>query len=162
MKNVHYSHKIIEIEDEESLNKENITIEASKKECNELFEKINNLKDKIEKEIIEINNIYDKVFSEVTKSYEIKHEKLIKEESDLKDKLQIEVTKIKEKLENYLSDSKNIITTNERINKGLNILEKGEKNMIKILSYVSKMSKFQKDSKVLLAELIPNLKISFL
>ena len=34
--------------------------------------------------------------------------------------------------------------------------------MIKILSYVSKMSKFQKDSKVLLAELIPNLKISFL
>ena len=82
MKNVHYSHKIIEIEDEESLNKENITIEASKKECNELFEKINNLKDKIEKEIIEINNIYDKVFSEVTKSYEIKHEKLLKEESD--------------------------------------------------------------------------------
>ena len=35
----------------------------------------------------EINKIYDKTFSEVTKSYEIKHEKLLKEENELKDKI---------------------------------------------------------------------------
>ena len=162
MKNIHYSHKIIEIEDEESLKKENITLEASKKECNELFEKINNMKENIEKEMIEINKLYDTIFSEVTKSFEIKHEKLLKEENDLKDKLQTEVTKIKEKLENYLTESKNMIKINERINKGLNIIEKEDKSLIKILSYVSKMSKYQKDTKILLAELIPNLKISFI
>ena len=162
MKNNHYSHKIIEIEDEESLKKENISIEVSKKQLGELYEKINTVKERIEKEMEEINKIYDKTFSEVTKSYEIKHEKLLKEENELKDKLQTEVTKVKEILENYLSKSNSIIKLNERINKGLNNLEKEEKSMLKILSYVSKMSKYQKDSKMLLSELIPNLKISFI
>ena len=127
MKNNHYSHKIIEIEDEESLKKENISIEVSKKQLNGLFEKINTVKERIEKEMEEINKIYDKTFSEVTKSYEIKHEKLLKEENELKDKLQTEVTKVKEILENYLSKSNDIIKLNERINKGLNKLEKEEK-----------------------------------
>ena len=68
-------------------------------QLNELYEKINAIKEKIEKEMKEINKLYDKTFSEVTKSYEIKHEKLLKEENDLKDKLQTEVTKIKEILE---------------------------------------------------------------
>ena len=45
----------------------------------------------------------------MTKSYEKKHEKLIKEESDLKEKLDNEVTKVKEKLENFLSESNRII-----------------------------------------------------
>ena len=70
MKNNHYSHKIIEIEDEDSLKKENISIEVSKKQLNELFEKINTIKEKIEKEMQEINKLYDKTFLEVTKSYE--------------------------------------------------------------------------------------------
>ena len=161
MKNNHYSHKIIEIEDEESFKKENISIEVSKKQLIELFEKINTVKERIEKEMEEINKLYDKTFSEVTKSYEIKHEKLLKEENELKDKLQTEVTKVKEILENYLSKSNSIIKLNEKINKDLNNLEKEEKNMLKILSYVSKMSKYQKDSKMLLSELISNLKISF-
>ena len=144
MKNNHYSHKIIEIEDEESLKKENISIEVSKKQLNELYEKINTVKERIEKEMEEINKIYDKTFSEVTKSYEIKHEKLLKEENELKDKLQTEVTKVKEILENYLSKSNNIIKLNERINKGLNNLEKEEKSMLKILSYVSKRVNIKK------------------
>ena len=40
----------------------------------------------------------------------------------MKEKLQNEITKIKEKLEIYLSESKNVIKINERINKGINIL----------------------------------------
>ena len=47
------------------------------------------------------------------KSYEKKHEKLILEEQNLKDQLQNEVTKIKEKLEEHLSESNKLIKDNE-------------------------------------------------
>ena len=152
---------MLEVNDEESLKKENISIEDSKKEFNDIITKSLELKEKIEGQITEINNLYEKINSEVTKSFEIKHEKLTKEENDMKDILQTEVTKVKEKLENYSSELKNILKLNERINKGIIILEKEEKNMLKILSYVSKMSKYQKDSKKLLSELMRNLKISY-
>ena len=46
----------------------------------------------------------------------------------LKKKLQIEVTKIKEKLENYLSQSNNLIKINEKIKQGIKKLYK-EKNI---------------------------------
>ena len=61
--------------------------------------KILNLKNSIEEEIKKINNLYDKVNEEVTISYKIKHENLLKEEENLKEKLKNEVTKVKEKLE---------------------------------------------------------------
>ena len=48
----------------------------------------------------------------MTKSFEIKHEKLIKEENDLRENLQNEVTKVKEKLENFLSESNKLIKIN--------------------------------------------------
>ena len=72
----------------------------------------------------------------MTKSYLKKHELLLKEENELKEKLQNEVTKVKEQLEKYLSESNNIIRANERLNKGIKKMENEEKNMIKTLSYV--------------------------
>ena len=81
--NQHSNHKVLKIDDEESLKKENITIEASSNDFNEIIEKLKNLKDKIEKEIINLDESYDKVFNEVGKSYEKKHEKLILEEQKL-------------------------------------------------------------------------------
>jgi len=97
----------------------------------------------------------------VTKSYELKHEKLIKEENEIKQKLQTEVTKVKEQLERGLSQSNELIKINEKINKGIKILEKEEKNMIKTLSYVSKINKSQKQIKILFQELMKNLKLTF-
>jgi len=161
-KNIHYGHKILEINDKEYLKKENITIESSKNEFNNIFTKIKNIKEKIEKEMTEIDNLYDKINLEVTKSYEAKHEKLIKEENNLKEALQNEVTKVKEKLEQYSSESIRIIKTYERINKGIEKLEKEEKNMLKILSYVSKKNKNQKEKKNILGELMRNIKISYI
>ena len=162
VKNIHYSHKILEINDEESLKKENISIESSKKEFNEIFNKIKNIKENLEKEMNEIDKLYDKIYSEVTKAYEIKHEKLIKEENNLKENLQNEVTKVKEKLEEYSTESNRIIKVYERIIKGIEKLEKEEKSMIKILSYVSRMNKNQKKTKNLLTELMRNIKISYI
>ena len=119
------------------------------------------MKEKIEKEINELNDSYDKIFGEITQSYEKKHEKLIKEENDLKEELQNEVTKVKEKMENYLSELSSIIRVNEKIVKGISILEKEEKNMIKNISYVSKINKNKKEMNKLFGILMKNIEISF-
>ena len=85
-----------------------------------------------------------------------------KEEEDLKEKLKTEVTKIKEQLEINTSEVDNLIKINEKLKKGINSLEKEENNMIKILSYVSKINKNQKEMRKLFQELMKNLKIFFL
>ena len=158
---MHEGHKLFEVNDEESLKKENITIEASSNDFNEIIEKLKNLKDKIEKEIINLDESYDKVFNEVGKSYEKKHEKLILEEQNLKDQLQNEVTKIKEKLEEHLSESNKLIKDNERIQKGIKTIKKDEENIIRILTYVSKINKNKKNLNLFFSEFMENLKINF-
>ena len=162
-KNIHCGHKLLEVNDEESLKKENISLEDSKKEFNEIMTKSTELKEKIENQISEINNLYKKIDEEVSNSFKSKHEKLQKEEKDLKEKLQNEVTKVKEGLENFLTLSNENIRENEKIQKGLEKLEKNnEKNMIKILSYISKINKNNKESKKLFQELMRNLKLEFI
>ena len=153
---------MIEITDDDSLKKENITIETSKDDFEKYLEKVNSLKDSIEDEINKINNLYDKIYSEVTKSFEIKHEKLIKEENELKEELQNKVTKTKEKLENFLNDSNQVIRISEKIKKGIISMEKEEnKNMIKVLSYVAKINSNKIESNSLLVTLMKNLDMSF-
>jgi len=109
-----------------------------------------------------INNTYEKIDKETTKFFEMKREKLKKEEEDLKEKLKTEVTKIKEQLEINTSEVDNLIKVNEKLKKGINSLEKEEKILIKILSYVSKINKNQKEMRKLFQELMKNLKISFI
>ena len=161
-RNLHPDHKVIEITDDESLKKENITIETSKGDFDTFFDKVNSLKNSIESEINKLNNLYEKIFLEVTKSFELKHEILLKQEKEIKEDLQNKVTKTKEELENRLNESNELIRTSEKINKGIKSLEKDEdKNMIKILSYVSKMNSNKKESNSLLVKLMKNLDMNF-
>ena len=101
--NNHEGHKIINIYNEESLKRENISIESSSKEFDERKNKFEELKNKIENEMIKLDKLYEKVFSETTKEYASKHEKLIIEENVLKETLKNKVTKTKENLEINLS-----------------------------------------------------------
>ena len=145
-KNLHKNHKIIEIFDEDSLKKENITLETSTKNFDDLLQNVSLLKEKIEKEITKINNLFEKANEDLKKSYQNKHEKLIKEENDIKENLENEVTKVKEKLENFLSEANNKITLTERIKKGIEKLKQDdEKNIYKTISYISKINKNNKD-----------------
>ena len=131
-------------------------------ECNKYIEKIKKLNQKIENEIIEINKEYEKTDKEITKTYEEKHQKLLEQESNLKENLQFEVTKTKEKLEYFLTDAQNILKINERINKGIKIIQnEKDKNIIKMLSYISKISKIEKEVKLLLSQQMKNIKINF-
>ena len=144
------------------MKKENITFDASIKNFNETSQKAISLKEKIEKELNEIDQLYNSVNSELTKTFEIKHEELLKKENELREKLQNETTKIKEQLEYNLSDSNSIIKKIEKINKGIKFLEKEEeKNMLKTLSYISGINKIKKQMANLNGKLIKNLKISF-
>ena len=136
-------------------------IESSSKELEQYLKQVSELKKSIEKEINKINGLYEKVNSEVTKSYKKKHEKLIREENNLKEKLENEVTKVKEKLENFLSESNRVINVNERINKGIQNLNKMEKNIIKNLTYISKINKNIKEKNILFQKLMRNINITF-
>ena len=158
---MHKGHKVLEIDDEESFKNEKISIETSVDEFNSLNEKTISLKNKIEKEIEQINNLYDKIDKEVTQSFTEKYDKLKKEENDLKEKLQIETTKVKEKLELFLSECNEQIKNNEKMNKGIKTLKNNEKNHFKSLSYISKINKTKNTLKNLFQELMRNLKISF-
>ena len=157
---MHDNHKVLEITDEESLKKENISIEDSIKNFGDDMTKSNELKSQIEKEINNINLLYEKTIEDLTSSYKQKHEKLINEENDLKDKVNNEVTRIKEKLEKYLDKLNKEIKMNEKIKKGLKNIE-NEKNMIVILSYISKINKNKKGINLLFQELMTSSKISY-
>ena len=121
------------------------------------------MKNKIEIEINKINESYDKVIDQLTKTYKAKYELLLKEENDLKEKLQNEVTKAKEKLENYLSIFNNEIKISEKIIKGINKIEKDnqEYNIIKTLSYFSKINQFKKKMQKLINEKKKSLKFYY-
>jgi len=160
--NVHNNHKIIRIEDEEALKKENMSIEDSTKDFDINKNRTEELKKKIENELLELDKIYDKVDKEIIESYKLKHEKLIKEENEIKDKLKNEVTKIKENLEINLIKINEIIRKNERIMKGIKIiLEDKDKKMIKELNYISNINKNQKEMKLLYKQPMKNIKILY-
>ena len=143
------------------MKKENISIENSIKEFGDNIQKLNNLKKRIEYEMKAIVQTFEKVQMETTKSYELKKEKLKKEEEDLKEKLKNEVTKIKEQLEINFSKVNSLLKTYEKIVKGIQSFEKEEKIIIKNLSYVSRISKNQKEMRAVFQQLMKNLKISF-
>ena len=67
------------------LRKENLTLNSYNEQFKDISNKANALKEKIEKEIREIDNLYEKVNDEMKNSFTKKHEKLIGEENNLRD-----------------------------------------------------------------------------
>lgn len=103
---------------------------------------------------------------ETTKYFELKHEKLIKEEKEIKEKLNNEVTKVKSQLEEYLSLVNSLIKNYEKINKGINSFDKNEQNqnfnMIKTLTYISQINKNQKEMNKIPQLLMESLQLDFI
>jgi len=64
-------------------------------------------------------------------------------------------------LENYLSKSDNLLKICEKIKKGIKNLENQQKNIIKDLSYITKINKTQIEMKYLFQQLMRNIKINF-
>ena len=70
-KNLHREHKLLELSDEESLKKENISLEAYEKVFNDYLNKTLSLKNSIENEIKEMDKQYDKVINELMKHFKL-------------------------------------------------------------------------------------------
>ena len=119
------------------------------------------LKNRIENEIIKLDGLYEKINEEASKYYELQREQLIKEENELKDKLKNEVTKMKEKLEIKISEINDILRNYERTMKFVEIYKKEENKILKTLNYISNMNKSQKEMIEFSQQLIKNLDISF-
>ena len=85
---------------------------------------------------------------------------MLEEENNLKENLQNKVTKIKEQLEKFLSECNRILKNTEKISKGIKKLE-NDKNMIKELTYISKININKRDMDILMQQLISNIKINF-
>ena len=111
--------------------------------------------------MIKINETYDKVDKETTKSFEEKRELLNLEEESLKDKLKNEVTKIKGKFEENTGLINELLRTCGQIQKGIKNLQKEEKNMIKTLSYISKVNQNQRKIDNLMNSPMKNMNIAF-
>ena len=105
-------------------------MENSIQEYSDNKNKLDELKNKIENEIIKLDDLYEKVNEETTESYKLQREQLIKEENELKDKLKNEVTKIKEKLEIKISEFNDILRNYERIMKYVDIYQKEENKIL--------------------------------
>ena len=67
------------------------------------------LEENIEKEINKINKLYDTSLLNLEKSFKEKHDQLLMQEKNMKEKLNNEVTKVKEELENNLIEINNLI-----------------------------------------------------
>ena len=90
------------------------------------------------------------------------HERLLKKEKEVKEELQNKVTKTKEQLENFLTECNELIRISEKINKGIKPIEKEQDiNIIKSLSYVSKMNLIKKDCNSILKTLMKNFEMNF-
>ena len=155
-------HSIIDIDDMGSLEESGISYGKTVSEFDKIFKKTKNLKDIIEEEIEEINNLHKKLMDEITASFEEQHIKLNHRENELKSDLDIKVTQIKNQLENFLIESHDIITSCERAEKANKYYEKkNDGNEIKTLFYISKINKLNEKAKELFQKPIKNLDIYF-
>ena len=173
------NHKILQINDEESLKAEKISLDSSSKEYDNTIKNAMALKITIEKELDEIKSLYDKVNNQVTESYKREKEKLIKKENEMKKlfkqkyeniekkeneishKLETEKDKVVNLLSKFLEDSKRIIKTSEHINKDVKSLYKDDKNILIDLSFISEINKNQKEMEELFKQLMGSIKISY-
>ena len=92
-----------------------------------------------------INKLYEKTIEDLTEDFSERIEKLKNAENKLKEELENKVTNVKENLEKTLAEINNLANMNKKINEGIKLFNEEEKNMIKILSYISKIDKNSKD-----------------
>jgi len=155
------NHKLIDINDKDSLKSNNISYKESITEFDEFFKKMKNIKQKIEEEIEDINNSHKKIMEEITSSFNDQRFQINKKEKQLKLELDEKVTDVKNDLEIFLRESNDIISSFERIYKTIKIYEK--KNIIleelKSLYYISEINKNNEIAKELLRKPIKNINI---
>ena len=154
-------HKIIDINEIKSLEDNGISYKETVSEFDKLFKKMNSIQTNIEYEIEKKNKSRDKLLDEITKSFEKQRTKLNEKENALKSELDIKITEIKEKLENYYIKINEISSSFKRIFKAMQSYEKNNNNKIKTLCYISKINKVNIEAKNIIKAPFKNTEIIF-
>ena len=139
-----------------------IQFKKSTSEFEELIKKTKNLKQNIEGEIKKLNESKYKITDEITETFKKQHLYLDEKEKDLKQDLDLKITKYKDYLEKFLIESNNILSSLERIiqsikNFGIN----KDNNKIKSFYYISEINKNIENSKNFSIKPIKNIDITF-
>ena len=163
--NMHANHKSLLINDEESLNKENLRIENYSNEFMENYNKLIKLNELIKSEITILNKLFKETENKMNNFFS-NNPTIINNNNKkniLKEKLRNEVTKILDKLEDYLISINSIIRLSENIVKGIKKIENEEKiNLFKKLSYISKINICNKKIKSIINQSMKNINITFI
>ena len=146
-----------------SLEDNGISYKGTISEFDKLFGKMKGVKERIESEIEKINNSRDILLVEITNSFEEQRIKLNEKEKALKSELDLNVTKLKDKLEKFYTESNNILSSCEKMIKAIQNYEKNNDNnsTIKTLCYISKVNQVNVEIKELLKKPFHNTEISF-
>ena len=147
------------------MQKENISFENTKTEYEKFTEETNIIREKIEKELIKLNNLENKLLNEMKESFKKQHDNLIKLEKELKEDLIKNVSKTKEELQNFINESTEIIKCNEKIGQYIKYYEKNKEKsnpvIIKTLSYISEIEKNNQKLFYFINESMKNMNITF-
>ena len=147
------SHKIIDINDEESLKKNNIDYKEYYSEFNKLYDETKKINDKIEMHIGKINKHHRNILRSINSTYNRRRYKLNYEERELKYELNSKVKEINEELDKFLDESKRIIANCKRISQAIiNFNENINNPVIKTLTYISEINNNNIRAKNLLKE----------
>ena len=149
--------------DEEILKQNNISIENEENDLNIFIEESYKIKEQIMEEMKLIDKTFEDLNKEITNCFIKKQENLIKKENEIKDTLKNEITKIKEKLEIYYSEIYEVIKKGEFSSKIIKSYKKNkeEKIPIKELTYISYLSKTNKEIQKQILKPMRNVKISY-
>ena len=143
-----------------------ITYNNSISKFNETFEKIKDIKHKLELEIEKLNNSQNKTMIEITETYKRRHLLLNEEENQVKLNLDKKVSEIKIYLEKNLNQSNELILSYEKMNKANEYYKNNDseirnENNIRNLYYISEINKNIEKSKSFIIKPIMNSEISF-
>ena len=139
-----------------------ISYDKSIFDFDKIFNKAKNIKQRIEEEIEKINKAHTILMDKINASFEQQHISLNEKEKNIKHELDLKVTKIKEELENFLSESNDILISCERIDKAIKFYEKNKiNNEIKTLYYISEINKNNEIAKGFIKKQIKNIEIYY-
>ena len=157
--------KFIDINDNETFLKENISFENSKTQYEKFAKETNILKEKVEIELTKLKDLEDKILKEMKESFKKQHDNLTKKEKELKEDLINNVSKTKEELQKFINESLDIIKGNEKIGKYIQYYEKNKEKskplIIKTLSYISEIEKNNQKIFYFINESMKNMNITF-
>ena len=151
---------MIDIKDKNSLEDNNIIFSKVIFEFDEIFNKIKNIKQKIEEEIEELTISRKTLYNEITFIYEEEYLRLNQEETKIKIELDEKVNIIREELQNNLNMINNIILQCEVTNKAI---INYNQIIIKLKLYIiyQKLIKIIKYLKIILKYLLKIIKYHF-